>query len=80
MLEQNMVHRHLNHGNYTLAAIDDLIARGKRQDWAEMRRAALADRGLMEKVRRIAAARGQDPYAQRYRFWRRYAEQKLAAA
>ncbi len=75
-----MLHRHLNHDGYTLAAIDDVIGRGKRQDWAELRRAALADRAVMEKVLRVAAARGQDPYAQRYRFWRRYAQQHLAAA
>jgi hypothetical protein len=75
-----MQHRHLNHEGYTLAAIDDLIGRGKRQDWAELRRAALADRAIMEKVLRIASAHGQDPFAQRYRFWRRYAEQHLSAA
>lgn len=75
-----MQHRHLNHEQYTLPAIDDIIGRGKRQDWAELRRAALADRVIMEKVLRVAAPRAQDPYAQRYRFWRRYAEQHLAAA
>lgn len=75
-----MLHRHLNHAECTLAAIDDVIGRGKRADWAELRRAALADRLIMEKVLRVATARGQDPYAQRYRFWRRYAEQHLAAA
>jgi phosphoglycolate phosphatase-like HAD superfamily hydrolase len=75
-----MQHRHLNHEGYTLAAIDDLIGRGGRQDWAELRRAALADRVVMEKVLRIASARYEDPYAQRYRFWRRYAEQHLTAA
>ncbi|MEI2691809.1 MAG: hypothetical protein V9H69_19750 [Anaerolineae bacterium] len=30
-----MQHRHLTHEQYTLAAIDDIIARGKRRDWAE---------------------------------------------
>ena len=38
-----MRHRHLNHEGYTLAAIDDVIARGKWQDWADLRGAALAD-------------------------------------
>ena len=41
-----MLHRHLTHQQYTLAAI---IARGKRQDWAELRKAALADRAVLEK-------------------------------
>lgn len=75
-----MVHRHLNHEEYTLAAIDDVIGRGKRKDWAELRRAALADPAVMERVLRIATARGVDPYEQRYRFWRRYAERHRAAA
>jgi hypothetical protein len=75
-----MLHRHLNHEQYTLAAIDDVIGRGKRQDWAELRLAALADRAIMEKVLRVATPRAVDPYAQRYRFWRRYAEQHIAAA
>jgi hypothetical protein len=75
-----MIHRHLNHEMYTLAGIDDVIGQGKRHDWAELRRAALADRGLMEKVLRVCQVQSEDPYAQRYRFWRRYAEQHLAAA
>lgn len=39
-----MYHRHLNHQKFTLAAIDDIIARGKRPDWAALRTAMLADR------------------------------------
>jgi len=75
-----MVHRHLNHGEYTLAAIDDVIERGKRMDWAELRAAALNDRAIMEKILRIADVRARDPYAQRYQFWRQYAERHLRAA
>ncbi len=75
-----MLHRHLNHEEYTLAAIDDVIDRGKRRDWADLRKAALADRVIMEKVLQVCQSQGQDPYAQRYRFWRHYAEQHLAAA
>jgi len=69
-----MLHRHLSHQRYTLAAIDDIIGRGKREDWAELRRATLADRALMEKVLRICRSRVSDPYAQRYHFWKHYAE------
>jgi hypothetical protein len=75
-----MLHRHLNHSKYTLAAIDDVIGRGKRRDWAALRSVALADRSVMEKVLRVCQPQAKDPYAQRYRFWRRYAEQHLAAA
>jgi hypothetical protein len=75
-----MLHRHLNHEHYTLAALDDLIGRGKREDWAQLRSVALADRNLMEKILRIALAHAGDPYAQRYHFWRQYAEQHLKVA
>lgn len=73
-----MLHRHLNHEQYTLAAIDDVIERGKRKDWAELRRAALEDRAVMEKVLRVCKAHISDPYAQRYHFWKHYAERHLA--
>jgi len=73
-------HRHLNHQGYTLAAIDDVIDRGKREDWAELRAAALQERVIMEKILRVASSHALDPYAQRYHFWRQYAEQYLRAA
>ncbi len=73
-----MLHRHLNHQNLTLVAIDDVIGRGQRQDWAELRRAALRDRGVLEKVLRVCRAHVADPYAQRYHFWKHYAERNLA--
>jgi len=72
-----MLHRHLNHQLFTLAAIDDVIGRGQRRDWAELRRAALRDRSVLEKVLRICRARVNDPYAQRYHFWKHYAERHL---
>jgi len=75
-----MLHRHLNHEEYTLAAVDDVIERGKREDWAQLRAVALQDRALMEKILRVALAHADDPYAQRHHFWRRYAEQHLRAA
>jgi hypothetical protein len=75
-----MLHRHLNHRQYTLAALDDVIDRGKREDWAQLRSVALEDRVVMEKILRVALAHAQDPYAQRYHFWRHYAEQHLTAA
>lgn len=73
-----MQHRHLTHEQFTLAAIDDIIARGKRRDWAELRQAALADRTLFDKVLRVCQAHVADPYAQRYHFWKQYAERYLA--
>jgi len=73
-----MLHRHLNHERYTLAAIDDVIARGKRRDWANLRRAVLDDRGVLESVLRITRARASDRHAQRYHFWRQYVERRPA--
>jgi energy-converting hydrogenase A subunit M len=73
-----MLHRHLDHQDLTLAAIDDVIGRGKRQDWAELRRAALRDREILMKVLRVCRAHVEDPYAQRYHFWKHYAERNLA--
>ena len=73
-----MEHRHLTHQQFTLAAIDDMIARGKRQDWIDLRRAALADRVMLDKVLRVCQPHIADPYAQRYHFWKQYAERHLA--
>ena len=77
-MEQIMLHRHLSHQQFTLAAIDDVIARGKRRDWAELRRAAFSDRIMMEKVLQVCQAHVADPYAQRYHFWKQYVERYLA--
>lgn len=73
-----MQHRHLNHEGFTLVAIDDVIARGRLQDWVALRRAARDDRTIMEKVQHVCRAHTQDPYAQRYYLWKHYAEQYLA--
>jgi hypothetical protein len=74
-----MIHRHLNHEGLTLAAIDDVISRGKRKDWEELRLAVLANPAYLEKVRRVCRARIADPRAQRYHFWMYYAEEHLDA-
>lgn len=69
-----MIHRHLNHQRFTLAAIDDIISRGRWQDWAELRKAVLQEPSLLEKVERICRPYLTDPYAQRYHFWIHYAQ------
>jgi hypothetical protein len=75
-----MLHRHLNHQSHTLAAIDDVIARGRWHDWAELRLAVLADRSLLDKVDRVCRAHLAEPYAQRYHFWMHYAQAHRASA
>lgn len=69
----SMEHRHLNHQRFTLAGIDDVIARAGLNDWAELRRAALDDPALMGKVERVCRQYAADPYAQRHHFWLHYA-------
>ncbi len=73
-----MLHRHLNHQQYTLAAIDDIISCGRREDWAELRQALLNNQVLLKKVQAICRVHVHDPYAQRYHFWKHYAEKHLA--
>jgi hypothetical protein len=73
-----MFHRHLNHEQFTLAAIDDVITRGERADWAELRRALNADRALVAKVVQVCRAHAAEPTAQRHHFWLRYAERQGA--
>ena len=73
-----MQHRHLNHEQYTLAAIDDIVARGQPQDWAELRLALIAAPNLRDKLRRVCQAHSADPYAQRYHFWLHYVERTTA--
>lgn len=75
-----MRHRHLDHQRFTLAAIDDVISRGRWRDWSDLRRAALRDPSLLVKVERICRPRVSDPYAQRYHFWLHYVEEHRAAS
>jgi len=70
-----MQHRHLNHHDLTLAAIDDVIARGHLGDWILLRNALLTDSVIRERVWRICQAKVADPYAQRYYFWMHYVKE-----
>ena len=72
-----MRHRHLNHELLTLAAIDDIIARGGRHDWVELRN-AVADPAIRQKTLRVCNAHAHEPYAQRYHLWRHYVSRTAA--
>jgi hypothetical protein len=74
-----MQHRHLTHQDFTLAAIDDVIARGRRDAWESLQAAFGRDREIRAKVLRICAAHVADPYAQRYHFWNNYAHLQAAS-
>jgi len=69
-----MEHRHLNHSRYTLAAIDDIIDRGRLDDWTELRDALPFQPEMAEKIRRVCAAHTTEPRAQRYHFWLGYVD------
>jgi hypothetical protein len=73
-----MVHRHLNHSDWTLAAVDDVIARGRLKDWKELRDVVAARPDVRERVVRVCEAHLHDPYAQRYHFWYYYVGKRLA--
>ena len=73
-----MEHRHLNHEDYTTAAIDDIIECGGRSDWVELRDVAVSDPVILQKILRVCTAHSEDPYAQRYHLWRYYAARRVA--
>jgi hypothetical protein len=74
-----MNHRHLNHSRFTLAAIDDVIDRGKRDSWATLLAVVDASPEIRSRVLRVCAAHVNDAYAQRYHFWNNYALHQATA-
>ena len=77
-----MQHRHLNHQEFTLAAVDDIIRRGGWRDWVELRRAAHRDRAVLARIARFCSAmpgRKDQEGAQRIAFWRKYAGRLTAS-
>lgn len=72
-----MEHRHLNHQDWTVAAIDSAITRGNQKDWNELRQDALDDPEVMEGLRKIAGNELNlaSPFDdQCYREWWRWAQ------
>ena len=69
-----MMHRHLKRSDFSPPVVDDIIARGRKSDWAELADAMHGDPAVRQTVERVCAAYVVDPYAQRYHFWKHYAE------
>lgn len=69
-----MEHRHIQSKPIlSTAAIDDIIDRGGRADWAFLRDRSRKDVSVMEKIRRVCEVHCSDPHDQKYHLWRLYA-------
>jgi hypothetical protein len=66
---KTVIHRHLNHQGLNLAAVGDVVARGKSEDWEELRLALLASPEFPERVQQVCHARIAAPRAQRFHSW-----------
>ena len=78
ILHRAMKHRNLTHEMYTATAIDDVIERGGRPDWAALRDAAEADPAILRKIFRVCEAHVTDPHAQRHCLWMHYVTRRIA--
>jgi hypothetical protein len=75
--EPIMRHRHLKVVDFSAMSIDDIIERGRWDDWAELRRAAQRNSEIAKSILAVCAARDRDLYAQRHHFWKHYAKKFL---
>ena len=76
-----MQHRHLNSQDFTLPAVDHIIRRGGWRDWVALRRAAVSDPAVLERIRRLCGVLEQGAEAegaQRLTFWRKYVQRLTA--
>jgi hypothetical protein len=67
-----MIHRHLVGETFSLASIDDIISRGKWNDWVELREKTVTDPPILDDIEHICNHYITDPYEQRYHFWMNY--------
>lgn len=74
-----MNHRHLNHSDFTLAAIDDILLHGKYADWVELLDAMERDPTIREKILRVCESDRSPRPNQRYILWREYVKQQTAS-
>ena len=71
---RHMQHRHIQSADsFSSVAIDDIIDRGGRTDWARLRDRAQADKAILARIRRVCAAHISDPFDQKYHLWSLYA-------
>ena len=72
-----MNHRHITDNEYSLAAIDSIIERGQRKDWALLQISMRDNADLCRKVLRIASHNLEHPYTIRYHYWYHFARDRL---
>ena len=70
-----MVHRHISdERSLSSVAIDDILDRGGRSDWAFLRDAVMQKVELAKRVKKVCAAHMNDIFDQKYHFWSLYVE------
>jgi hypothetical protein len=72
-----MRHRHIEDSGYSLAAIDSIIERGQRKDWAALQITMKDNPDLCRKVFNLARYNLEHPYTIRYHYWYHYSKERL---
>ena len=72
-----MIHRHINDTGYSLAAIDSIIERGQRKDWALLQITMRDNLELCRKVLHVASHNLEHPYTIRHHYWYHYAQTRM---
>ncbi|MDR1579196.1 MAG: hypothetical protein LBS35_02465 [Synergistaceae bacterium] len=72
-----MRHRNIDDTKYSLAAIDSVIERGQRRDWALLQLEMKRSPDLCRKVFDIASHNLEHPYTIRYHYWYHLAKERL---
>ena len=72
-----MRHRHINDTGYSLTAIESIIDRGKRVDWAKLQIAARSDKNIARKIFHMASHNLAHPYTIRFHYWYHFAGELL---
>jgi hypothetical protein len=72
-------HRHITDigPEYSLAAIDSVIERGQRKDWALLQITMRDNLDLCRKILHVAEHNLEHPYTIRYHYWRHFARELL---
>lgn len=70
-LTHSMKHRHLDTQEFTSAAIEDIVLRGKKKDWIELRDAINQDEEIRNELIYLCQE-NKEENSMRYNFWINY--------